>query len=420
MHHVYICLYSIAIFISLSLCCAEEPFGPKLLEADHTIEQAPELTDIINGNTQFAFRFYQRLINKKGNLFFSPYSISSAFIMTVAGAKGETAIEMQNVLQYPIGIFPLLGDLNHQLFSPSDDIRSAPQLLLANAIWVQRGLSLLPAFQKAVGQIGKAFLETVNFQQEPVNALRMINQWVSQQTNGKISQLINPQDITPNTRMVLTSAIYMRGRWAQIFDPKQTIKAPFYIQNHHAIQTPMMKITGNYPLFVHQQFAMLEIPYLNKSEKGPQLSMVIILPTQYVGLETLENQLTIDHWNNWLGQMKMTLVHLVFPKFRIQDRLELNPIMQELGMNQPFSPQADFSGMTGRKELYINKAIHKTYIRVDEEGTEAAAATGIGMNVTSVPQLEKPYQFIADHPFLFFIIDTNTKSILFIGRLMQP
>lgn len=390
------------------------------LYSTETPHPAYGLDPIIEGNSRFAFDLYQKFKTQRGNFFFSPYSISAAFALTIAGAKGETANEIQQVLHYPVNLFPILGVLNQQLLAGNGEKNNPSQLFLADAGWVQKGMQILPAFETSIKQSFGTSLGVVNFAQEPINAAKVINKWVADQTQNKISQLLMPQDVSANTRLVLTSAVYMKAPWLHPFDPRQTARAPFRILNRQTIQALMMKHTAVYPLFVHQQFAMLEIPYLNKSEKGAQLAMILILPHEEVGLDHVENQLAFDNWRNWINQLHPRRVNLMLPKFRIEDRMDLNQTMKELGMIQAFSPKADFSGITGQKDLFISKAIHKTFIRVDEQGTEAAAATGVSLNVTAILSPEEPYDFVADHPFIVLILDKRTHSILFMGRVMQP
>lgn len=383
----------------------------------------PELSEdvktIVQGNSQFAFALYQDMKSQPGNFFFSPYSISSAFAMTLAGAKGTTALEMQKTLHMPVGFFPVIGELNEYLNAGHQAKGTDAQVWLANAVWIQNNLPLLPAFLLSIKGTFGSHVGPVDFIHSPLNASKTINHWVMEQTKGKITQLLAPQDVSANTRLVLTSAIYMKGSWMHPFSKSATAREPFFTIGHHALQTYMMKIIETFPLFVGPTFDMIELPYV-QGKSGLPLTMLILVPHPNQELDQLEQMLTYDQWHQWLTQLKPRRVQLTMPKFRLEDRLELNQTLKELGMIKSFSTLADFSGITGNKDLFINKAVHKTFIRVDEDGTEAAAATGVGMNVTAVLEPEAPYILMVNKPFCFLIIDRQTQSILFMGRIIQP
>lgn len=376
------------------------------------------LNTIVEGNSHFAFDLYHELKGQQGNLFFSPYNISGAFSMAAAGAKGDTAAEMKKVLYYKDDLASI-SQLNQLLTDFSDD-KNSSQLLIGNAMWVQEGFPILSSFQETIQNTYQAIPQIVSFDKNPAEALKSINQWVSSRTNGKINQLMTAQDINANTRLVLTSTIYMKGKWSHLFDKHSTVKAPFYIREKHPIQVEMMNTTSRYPIYIDQNFDMIELCYLNTSSRGPQLAMVVIVPKEVSGLTLLEKEFTFDRWLEWSGLMKNKKVKFSFPKFKIEEQFDLNQTMIELGMITAFNPQADFSGITGQPNLFINKAVHKTFVQVDESGTEAAAATGMSMNVTSVYQPEEPYHLNVDHPFLFLIVDKKSSTILFMGRLLQP
>lgn len=394
-----------------------------LLESIHSKAYSEEITQadlLVQGNNQFAFELYQQLNKQRGNTFFSPYSIFSAFGMAALGAKGETLQEMQRVLHYSTALAPLARQLNQQLLTSDSASSDSSQLLLANALWIQTGLPLQPTFQQAVQSAYQTPIEFADFSKKPVETAKKINGWVSHQTRGRISQLFSSQDITRNTRLVLTSAIYMKGSWMHPFDPKETKKGSFYALAHSPTQVWMMKKTAQYPLFVHEQFAMIMLPYAHSSDQGPELAMVIILPHKEIGVDTLEKNLNLANWQQWMSKLKMARVNLSLPRFRLEKTLNLNDVMKELGMVKAFNTLADFSGITGQRDLYISQAVHKTFVQVDEKGTEAAAATGIAMNLTAIFDPNPPYDFIVDHPFLFIIFDKKTGTVLFLGRLLQP
>lgn len=377
------------------------------------------LNTLVEANTLFVFDLYHELQTTRGNLVFSPFSIYTTFGMAASGAKGETAKEMQTTLHYATSLAPLVGDIS-KILTAGESTKNAPIVSLANAIWVQEELPLLPPFQQTITRSYNATIQQLNFEIEPTAALRQINQWVSRGTQGRINQLVSAQEITNQTRLVLTSAIFMKGQWLHPFDRRVTKRGPFYTTEQHALKVDMMEVSARFPILIDQNFAMIEIPYLNSSQKGPQLSMFILLPNEVQGLASIGKQLNYDNWQKWQKKLKEKRVNLTMPKFRVDQRLDLKQTMSELGMLLAFSPQADFSGITGQKGLYINAAVHKTFMRVDEYGTEAAAATGIGMNLTSVEEPEEIVNFIVDRPFLFLVVDKTTQTILFIGHMIQP
>lgn len=381
------------------------------------ISEPSPLQPIIESNNQFSFDLYHQLTRKPGNLFFSPYSIAEAFAMLTIGAQGETAQEMEKVLHLTPSSLLLMGQLHQKL---STDAKNPTQLHLANALWLQEDLSLLNLFQLALKQNFNSTVKKVNFEKEPAQAVKTINEWVEKQTQGKIRQLFNFNDITKQTRLVLTSAIYMRAQWAHLFDTKLTAKANFKVTERQTLEVDMMKIIETYPLYVSDDFALIELPYLTEASKDLQLALTILLPHENTDFSSLEESLNFDNWQVWNGKMLSRRVQLMLPRFKVEDRLNLNQTLIELGMVQAFNNQADFSGITGNKTLMISEAIHKTFIQVDEKGTEAAAATGISMNLKSVFNSEEPYYFTADHPFIYIIHDKNTRAILFIGKLTTP
>ena len=374
---------------------------------------------VVDGQNRFAFDLYKHIGQLDGNLFFSPYSISTALSMTSSGAKGETANQMLHVLNSQIGALPLLADLNNQLTHVQAPGNPVPQLLIANAIWVQKGFPLLPAFSNSMRNDFMAGIEYLDFANDASQASNTINKWVENQTRGKIAHLFSPQDLSKNTRLVLTSAIYMKAQWLHLFEETMTTKKPFF-QKQASSPVDMMNTTASFPLYVDRNFAAIELPYANQTPEGPRLNMVIILPKDRNGLAQIEKDLALGRWSSWLGQMKMRLVDLSLPKFKIEQRTELTELLEVMGMKLAFTPQANFSGISGHPDLYISKVIHQTFINVDEKGTEAAVATGVVMNLTSFHEEDLPYAFVADHPFWFAIYDSSTKAIIFMGRVTQP
>lgn len=385
-----------------------------------SIEVSPE-SDLTVGeqNNQFAFDFFKQIKDQSGNFFFSPYSISTAFSMTAAGAKGSTASEMWSVLHYRPDEFAAMKQLRETL-TINRQLERDPELHVANALWVQKELPILPEFRKIMNKDFAAPLENTDFINNPTNAIQRINDWVRKSTNAKIDEIVTPDDVSPDTRLILTSAIYMKAQWRNLFEESLTTEESFHVSPQRTINVPMMHNTEYFRLFEGKTMTAIEMPYDYNFEDAPSLSMVLVVPTNEASLTDLENSISIEKWNKWKNAGKWRNVELSLPKFKIESEMELNPIMTQLGMREAFIPQANFSGITGKKDLYINKAVHKTFINVDEKGTEAAGATGVMMSLTSLRETEEPYQLVVDRPFLFFIVEQNTQAILFMGRVTEP
>lgn len=406
------CLLAFVCFFS-SFCHGDnEPAPPSLPTLSPSEERFFQM--VVDGNNRFGFDFYQTVKNQPGNLCFSPYSIASGLAMAASGAKGETAHELQRVLRYSLSLLPLIGDLNAQFSNAS---KTGSQVLLANALWIQKELPLLPSFKLTIEHEFRSTLQIIDFAKEAGRSVQTINQWVSQQTQRKINNLVNSQDVTSQTRLLLTTALYLKGAWAYPFDPKQTKRLPFTITPQRSFMANMMHTTSRYSLWKGEKWDLLEIPYL-QGEEGGQLALAIFLPKN-TPLGELEENFTWENWKQWLSQQQMQSVALSIPEFRIEQRFDLSNGLKAIGLSLPFTPQADFSGMTEKSHLFLNKALHKTFIKVDERGSEGAASP-LSFNQKSAGEAEAPYEFKADHPFLFLIWDRKTNSILLMGRLAIP
>lgn len=397
------------VLIGFSLDAKGVPLSPGIILTGHG-----GIETLIEGNSRFAFDLYKQIDNTQKNLVFSPYNISTTFAMLSPGAAGQTQTEMQDVLRYSIALSLFLKQLNEQLTTKHD---SATSLSTANSIWLQNNFSITPTYQRTIERSFGPSINNVDFANKPAQAIDMINTWVSKATKGKIKNLVTPHEVSKETRMVLTSAIYFKAPWAKPFEPKETTRETFYPPTGGTIKTPMMKKTGNFKHYSDEHLAMIEIPYC-ECDSGVSLSMVIALPNDKDAWNDFINYLSYDNWISWMNALEMKHVNLSFPRFKITESLELNQPLQELGMVTAFTPQADFSAMTNVRNLFINSAVHKTFIDVDEKGTEAAAATAITMNLTAFLPTET-FDFKADHPFVFFIIAEN-RTILFIGHVAQP
>jgi serpin B len=377
---------------------------------------AADRATVAEGNNAFAVALYGQLRNQGGNLFFSPESISTALAMAYAGAAGDTASEMAKTLHFTLppeqlhaAMGGLLGDLN----AAHDDY----QLSVANALWAQQGYTFLDAFLKLLKTDYGAGLNQVDFKGATEAARLTINQWVEQKTQDKIKDLLQPGALRPSTRLVLTNAIYFKGDWQTQFDKTQTKDEDFYLSPAKTASAPLMHREGSFRYFDGGTFQLLEIPY-----KGKDLSMIVLLPKDRGGLTGLEQSLTTANLGQWLSQLSpVSKVIVTLPKFKSTLQFELSTTLRAMGMADAFTGNADFSGMTGHRDFAISEVVHKAYIDVNEEGTEAAAATSVTMRAMAMraPQ-QPPPVFRADHPFLFVIRDNRSASILFMGRTADP
>lgn len=368
---------------------------------------------VAKANTEFAIDLYAALKNGEGNLFFSPYSISSALAMTWAGAGGQTAEQMASVLHFasePAYIHTGFSNLQKGLDAGGK--KRDYELHIANALWVQQGYPLKREFTDLLDEQYAAGLRQCDFAGAAEESRKQINAWVEEKTRDKITELIAPGVLNALTRLVLTNAVYFKGMWASQFKKEQTQPAPFTLPDGKTGQVSMMHQKGNFGYLETKDLQVLEMPY-----EGDDISMLIFLPKEKDGLKNLEASLTAQNLEQWLPKWKREVLVWV-PKFRLTSQFMLADVLRSLGMTDAFSASADFSGMTGKKDLFVSAVIHKAFADVNEEGTEAAAATAVVMaRSAAVPSIPV---FRADHPFIFLIHDKASGSILFLGRMMHP
>ena len=386
---------------------------PDVTEQHAPAAQSGEIDTLVHGNTAFACALYKQLSADEGNLFVSPYSISAALAMTYAGARGETAAQMAGALHFdlaPDRLHPAFGELQRALVAGAGEDYA---LDIANALWSQIGFQFLKSFIALGVNDYDAMLRELDFAGDPELSRRTINGWISDRTREKIPELLSQGAIRPDTRLVLTNAIYFKGTWVDAFDPKRTRDLPFHLTPEKSIQTPMMFRDGKYAYAETEDIQALELPY-----RGEDLSMVVVLPKQVDGLTALERSLTPDALAEWTQSLASSEVDVYLPKFTFRDQSTLNGVLAQMGMTDAFGSGADFSGMTGRRDLYLSVVVHEAFVEVNEEGTEAAAATGVVATLTSL----RPAQpvFRADRPFLFLIRERATGAILFMGRVADP
>lgn len=371
---------------------------------------------LVAANNGFACDLYGRLRMQPGNVFLSPYSLSSALAMTYGGARGNTAAQMAKVLH-----FDPQGEQLHATFAGYQGGLNAIQqkgeitLATANSLWPQRGYEFLPEFTKLCQTHYQAAPSPVDFANHTEEARTTINRWVEEKTHGKIQDLFKPGVLEPSTRLVLANAVYFKGDWAAKFDPKETRNEAFQLAGGTTIQVPLMQAQPQVAYRETPDLQVIDLPYA-----GGELVMTVVLPRKVDGLGALEAQLTAENLHAWTKEMRQQKVRVWLPKFTMTAEYSLGPTLTRMGMGDAFSPsRADFSGMNGKRDLCLGAVVHKTFVEVNEQGTEAAAATGVGIGLTSLAPTE-PVTFRADHPFLLAIRERTSGGLLFLGRVANP
>ncbi len=405
--------------------------APQAVNAGVAMSEKPRLEDpqvnpedllvLAQDNAAFALDLYQVLRQQDGNLFYSPYSISTALAMTYAGAKGQTASQMAQALHFslpPERLHPAFNalalDLAARPEQAGEDVKTPFELSAANALWGQKDYQFLPEFLDLLAQNYGAGMRLVNFSEDAEGSRRIINQWVSDQTRARIQDLLPPGALDAMTRLVLTNAIYFKAGWLHQFEKESTRPEPFYLLDGSTVQAQTMHLDKPFGYALLENARALELPY-----EGGGVSMLLLLPDegQFQAVEErLDGALLAGLQQDW----QYGSVDLALPKFTFESEFNLNQALSGLGMADAFSAgQADFSGMADNRELYISSVVHKAFVAVDETGTEAAAATAVIMAATAaMPQ--EPVAFHFDRPFIFLIRDNQTGSILFAGRVLEP
>lgn len=375
-------------------------------------EVAGDVASIVESNNRFVFDIYGAVRGQPGNLFLSPYSMSTAFAMCYAGARTQTAEEMAQVFHFDLPqntLHPAFGALQQSLDRGTSI--GGYELNVANRLWGQQGQPFVTDFLDVTRVHYGAEMEMVNFEADPEGIRNHINDWVMEKTKDRIEDLFPQGSISTVTRLVLANAIYFKGTWRTQFDVDDTRDADFTIAPGQRIRVPTMHMEEMVAPFADlADLTLLELPY-----EGKDLAMLLLLPTRTDGLADLEANLTTENLAAWTGALQEAEVAVALPRFSFTSDYNLIPPLQSLGMTLAFSDFADFTGIRASGGLTITGAFHKAFVKVDEVGTEAAAATGIVVGETSVGP-----GFEADHPFLFLIQDKVTGSILFIGRVVDP
>ena len=401
-----------------------QPAAGEVLKSDKERITSPDVSTgeqalLVEGNSAFAFELYQAIREEEGNLFYSPYSISVALAMTYAGASGETAQQMADTLHFLLGqdkLHPAFNWLDAELAKRGEGAEGKDgegfRLNIVNAIWGQKDYEFLTDFLDVLAENYGAGLRILDFITETEKSRLTINDWVSDQTEGRIEDLIPQGAIDALTRLVLTNAIYFNAAWENPFDKKMTADGPFYLLDGGQVIVPMMKQTESFSYTEGEGYQAVELLY-----DGDEISMVILLP-EAGQFEAFAEGLQAQQVDAIINDLQDTRVTLTMPRFEFDSEFSLKDTLAGMGMPIAFSGDADFSGMTGNQELSISDVVHKAFVAVDEAGTEAAAATSVIIKLTAVP--EPPVEVTIDRPFIFLIRDIETGAILFIGRVMNP
>jgi serpin B len=421
-------LLALAAIVLLSVIGCGGGVGIGIAQSDNERVTSPDvaasdLTTLVDGNTAFAFDLYQRLSGGDGNLFYSPYSISVALAMTYAGARGDTEEQMADTLHYVLPqsrLHPAFNALDLELASRGEGAEGKDEkgfrLNIVNAIWGQEDYQFLAQFLDVLAENYGAGLRLLDFIDEPEKSRITINGWVSDETEGRIEDLIPPGVIDALTRLVLTNAIYFNASWLNPFNEDDTEDGTFHLLDGSDVTVPMMRQTESFGYAKGEGYQAVELPY-----DGGELSMVILFPdpvSSVVSFDMFEGSLDTDVVNTILNSLAYRQVALAMPKFEFESEFSLVDTLAAMGMPVAFSAAADFSGMTGTRDLTIAEILHTAFVSVDEAGTEAAAATAVVMKETAMP--EPIIEVTINSPFIFLIRDIETGTILFVGRVLNP
>jgi len=412
-----------AIMLLGSTACAR-PVSAEVVQSEKpriTTPQASQadLATLVDGNSDFSFELYRTLSDADGNLFYSPYSISLALAMTYAGARGDTEKQMAETLRFILpqdSLHPAFNSLDTELASRGEGAEGKDEagfrLNVVNAIWGQQEYQFRSEFLDILAENYGAGLRVLDFMEEPEESRTTINKWVSEQTEGRIEDLIPQGTIDALTRLILTNAIYFNAAWQYPFNEEATSDGTFHLLDGEQITVPMMRQTESFGYADGDGYQAVELPY-----DGQELAMVILLP-ENGQFEGFEDSLNYEAVKEITSKLERQQVNLTMPKFEFETEFSLVKALTAMGMPVAFSANADFSGMTGNRDLAIDEVLHKSFVSVDEAGTEAAAATAVIMKLTAMPGA--PVKVTLDRPFVFLIRDIQTGTILFIGRVVNP
>lgn len=376
-----------------------------------------QVDDFVKSTQEFSHSLYHQL-DQNQNLVFSPYSIFSCLSMVYVGARDETAKEIQKCLnlKYTQTKIPSLSfELNKRLAKKSGE---GYQLHLANGLWVNKDSFVLSDYRHALQDDFDAQVSELDFSKND-EATQIINEWTANTTEGKIPHLLESGDVNKMTRLVLTNALYFQGQWLSPFAPELTKDGNFYPTPKTPTIASMMEQTHTFPYFENDLLQMVALPFEGLTTKNSQMACLILVPKEDLPLTDVQNQISQGSLSSWLKNLTPTYLKLSLPQFELTRRYDLSTPLQTLGMKLAFTDQANFSGIDGMRDLFVQKVIHAAYFNLNEAGVTAAAATAASIGLTSFPE-EKPKIFLANRPFLFFIVEMESGLPLFMGKLVQP
>ena len=383
--------------------------------SSETVSQSEEMMSdtIVKAQTQFGFKLFEQLtqVSANENIFISPSSIILALSMLYNGADGETQQEIQKTLEYQGMSLAEVNTANQLLQQKLNQTTSDIQLAIANSLWLREGFSVEDDFLQNNQNYYDAEVAELDFSSP--EATQTMNNWVQEKTKGKIDKIID--QVNPNDVMFLINAIYFKGNWTLKFQESQTQNQSFYLEDGTQKQHPLMSQNNKFLYLETEQFQGIALPY----GEDKALSLYVFLPKPESSMSDFLQILTVENWEKWMTRFSQTPGSISLPKFTLEYDIELNPILQKLGMNSSFnSNQANFSNLSQSEDLFVSIVKHKTFLDLNEEGTEAAASTAIGIRTTSIEL--SPFQMIVNRPFFCAIRDNETGTILFMGVIYNP
>jgi serpin B len=417
-------LIATVILMSSLVACSVPAVSANYIQSDKPRITSPavenaDLATLVDGNTAFTLDLYQEFQKEEGNIFYSPYSLSVALAMTYAGARGETEQEMAQALSFFLPqdrLHPAFNYLDQLLTSRGEGAQGKDEegfrLHIVNDIWGQRDFTFLTDFLDTLAENYGAGLRILDFIGNPERARVAINDYISEQTEEKIKDLIPKGIINEMTRLVLTNAIYFNAAWLYPFSEDITAEGIFYLLDGGEVNVPMMHQGETLGYAEGDNYQAVELPY-----DGEELSMVILLPGSGQ-FENFEMSLDSEKLKDIISSLQYQHVELTLPKWEFETSFQMKEVLQAMGMPIAFTEAADFSGMTGKRDLHIADVVHKAFVSVDEAGTEAAAASAVIMELTAMPGDSSVVT--VDRPFIFLIRDIETGAILFFGRVVNP
>jgi serpin B len=392
------------------------PLHSKPSENTRPVAQAPNPSvdeKLVNANTKFGFQLFSEIIQQGGseNVFISPTSVAIALAMTYNGASSETQQEMAQALEFQGMTLSEINQANEALKTSLENADPEVQLSIANSLWARQEISFNPEFLQRNQDFYGARVEELDFTNP--NAPGIINNWVEENTNGRIEQIIN--EIQPEAILFLINAIYFKGNWAEQFDENLTTEQPFYLPDGSEKPHPLMSQSGRYLYLENEDFQGISLPY-----GDGRLSLYVFLPREASSLAEFQKQLTFENWQQWTSQFQRREGLIKLPRFKFEYEIQLNEALKALGMETAFDAnKANFSNMTDTPAK-IDEVKHKTFVEVNEEGTEAAAVTSVGVVATSARMPETPFQMTVNRPFWCAIRDNQTGTVLFMGSIVNP